>query len=149
MVTYNLEVDPSARGRRHAARLIFEAFEQAAREGCVQGVANCRAPSFAGSSGFAQERVRANPRFRRAVESALRTGRLPTARELALDPTLALYQRLSGCRFVGILRDFAPADTASGGMRFLAFGTRRDWDARCGRGTDAAPVVRSAAGADT
>lgn len=112
---YNLEVDPSQRGRGCARRMLRHAFVSAARDGCVQGVANCRVPSYP-----------RRPRLRAAIDHYLEGGRFPEQSVLCTDPTLALYHRITGCRFVEILPDFAPQDHETGGLRVIAHGTRAD-----------------------
>lgn len=124
---YNLEVDPDLRGRDCVARLMRCAFVQAVKDGCVQGVANCRVSSYAGGDRCAgAERIRQNPSVKAAIDRYLEKGVFPDQRDLLRDPTLALYHQMTGCQFLQILPDFAPGDTATGGIRVVAYGTRRD-----------------------
>jgi hypothetical protein len=49
----------------------------------------------------------------------MRFGLFPEERKLMLDPALRLFSRLMNCRFIAIVPDFLPADTASGGFRVM------------------------------
>lgn len=118
---YNLEVHPGERGGRIAGVLVRETLDRAERDGCTYGVANCRIPSYAGAEGIGRR-----PAFTAAIDRYLEGGEFPDQREFTRDPTLALYRRLTGCRFLWILPGYVPTDRASGGHRVIAYGPLRE-----------------------
>ncbi len=111
---YSLGVVPSARGMACARLLIRSAFDEARRQGFCQVLADGAFPSFAGN-----DQVAPRPAVRQMLERYLETGRFPEQSEFLQDPVFAFYYRLTECRFVKLLPDFLPEDTASGGWRVL------------------------------
>lgn len=111
---YSFGIAPAARGMSCAQLLIDAAVEDGRRQGLRDGVADGPLPSLAGS-----DQVRPRPRVRSMIERYLDTGQFPEQDAFLQDPVLALYHRLTGCRFVKLLPDFLPEDTASAGWRVL------------------------------
>lgn len=111
---YSLGIVPSARGLRRARLLIDSAFNFGRSKGLQGVLADGPIPSFAGN-----DQVRVRPEVRRTIERYLATGEFPPDDDLLKDPVLALYRRLTGCRFVRLLAGFLPEDEASGGWRVL------------------------------
>jgi hypothetical protein len=112
---YNLNVDPAMRGGPVIHRLISHALSTFRSAGCgyILGVARC--PSYRGSHNR-YERIDPNPVLGAIIDHCLLTGRQPSTEELTLDPLLRFYHRSLHCRFLGLLPDFLPADSASGGI---------------------------------
>ena len=125
---YNLEVEPSRRGGTHAKALIWAALRRAEQEGCTAAVANCRVPSYRGSTEFNQEHVPPSKELRRVIDAYLNGGRFPAQQEFLLDPLLALYHRITGCTFLRILPYFAPADDGADPLRVIAYGRQQQAD---------------------
>ena len=113
---YSLGVDPTARQVILFRDLLESALELGREAGMVHAVADGQLPSFNGN-----EQVKARPEIRRMVERFLATGAMPADAEFLHDPALAMYRRLTGCRFYKLLPDFIPEDTASGGWRVLLY----------------------------
>lgn len=111
---YSLGIAPAARGMTCARLLVNSAFEHGRREGLRDAVADGPLPSLAGS-----DQVRPRPGVKAMIDRYLETGELPPQEAFLQDPVLALYRRLTGCRFVKLLPDFLPEDTASAGWRVL------------------------------
>ncbi len=111
---YSFGIAPVARGTNCPRLLISSAFEDGRRQGLRDVVADGPLPSLAGN-----DQVRPRPGVRLAIERYLETGEFPEQEALLQDPVLALYRRLTGCRFVKLLPDFLPDDTASAGWRVL------------------------------
>lgn len=111
---YSLGVVPAARGISSPRLLIDSAFEYGRRHGLRDVVADGPLPSLAGS-----DQVRPRPGVRWMIERYVETGEFPEQKAFLQDPVLALYFRLTRCRFVKLLPDFLPEDTASGGWRVL------------------------------
>ncbi len=119
---YNLEVEPQSRGQLHWQTLFRAALQRAVSAGCRQGFANARVPSYAGSDPrFPQERVAHRPDVRAAIDAYLAGGPFPGDEILIKDPLLAIYRRLTGCKFLWIVPNFAPDDTATGGVRVIMY----------------------------
>jgi len=55
------------------------------------------------------------------IERYLQSGEFPPQEEFLNDPVLALYHRLSGCRFLRLLSNYFPQDKASGGWHVLLY----------------------------
>lgn len=120
LVVYNLEVSPEQRGLEYPRLLLNFALREAKQLGAVHAFGNARLPSYAGSDPrFRQELIVPNPLLRSAIDAYLECGRFPDASVLDQDPRLGLYRALTGCTFLKLLPDFAPYDTASGGMRLI------------------------------
>ncbi|MEM7205365.1 MAG: hypothetical protein AAF628_34235 [Planctomycetota bacterium] len=120
---YNLEVEPTRRGTLCAKRLAYFAFKMAFLSRCTFGVANCRVAAYRGADPrFSQERTKPKARLRRAIDEHLAGGPLPAQEVFRDDPTLALYHRLTECRFQWVIPDFAPSDHATRGLRVIAYG---------------------------
>lgn len=113
---YSLGIEPALRQVSVVRDLVRSALDCGRRMGLRQAVGDGQLPSFNGS-----EQVRARPEVRAAVERFVATGRMPSDQELLADPALAMYQRLTGCRFLRMLPDFIPEDEASGGWRVLLY----------------------------
>ncbi len=111
---YSLGVAPSARGISSSRALINSAFEYGRRHGLRDVVADGPLPSLVGT-----DQIRPRPGVRSMIERYVETGELPVQEAFLQDPVLALYFRLTGCRFVKLLADFLPEDTASEGWRVL------------------------------
>ncbi|MDQ6798713.1 MAG: hypothetical protein M3011_11990 [Actinomycetota bacterium] len=111
---YTLGVAPTARGISSPRPLINAAFEYGRRAGLRDVVADGPLPSLAGS-----DQVRPRSGVRSMIDRYLETGELPGQKAFLQDPVLALYSRLTGCRFVKLLPEFLPEDTASAGWRVL------------------------------
>jgi hypothetical protein len=116
---YNLNVHPAERGGRLVRRLLQAAFAHAAAAGCTYLVGDGRCPSYNGSHDPPADDVAPNPAFRAAIDEFMRSGVFPEEHKLMLDPALRLFSRLMNCRFIAIIPDFLPADTASGGFRVM------------------------------
>lgn len=116
---YNLNVHPAERGGRLVRRLLQAALGHASAAGCAYLVGDGRCPSYNGSHDPPADDVAPNPEFRQAIDEFMRTGVFPEERKLLLDPTLRLFSRLMHCRFIAIIPDFLPADTASGGFQVM------------------------------
>ena len=129
--TYNLEVEPSSRGREHSKALFQAAIDRAKREGCAYGIGCSRIPSYAGSDPQnTQEAFPHSPEFKDSIDRYLQGGPFPTLAELTKDPLLALYYRLgepAQCKFHWIIPNFATHDHASGGIRVILYGETRNW----------------------
>lgn len=111
---YSLGVARAARGISSARLLIDSAFEHGRRHGLRDVVADGPLPSLAGN-----DQVRPRPGVRSMIERYRKTGEFPEQKAFLQDPVLNLYFRLTGCRFVKLLPDFLPDDTASAGWRVL------------------------------
>jgi len=111
---YSFGIAPAARGISCARLIINAALEDGRRQGLRDVVADGPLPSLAGS-----DQVRPRPGVRSMIERYLETGQFPEQDAFLQDPVLALYRRLTGCRFVKLLPDFLPEDTASAGWRVL------------------------------
>lgn len=111
---YSLGVEPAARGLSFARTLIDGAFDDGRQRGFRAVIADGPIPSFAGNM-----QVRPRPEVRKMIERYLATGVFPEQSEFLRDPVLALYSRLTGCRFLRLLPDFLPEDEGSGGWRVL------------------------------
>lgn len=111
---YSFGIAPAARGMGCARLLINSAFDDGRARGLRDVIADGPLPSLAGN-----EQVRPRPGVRSMIERYLETGEFPEQHAFLQDPVLALYRRLTGCRFVKLLPDFLPDDTASEGWRVL------------------------------
>lgn len=111
---YSFGVAPAARGMSCARLLINSALDDGRGQGLRDVVADGPLPSLAGS-----DQVRPRPGVRSMIERYVETGQLPEQEAFLQDPVLALYRRLTGCRFVKLLPDFLPQDTASAAWRVL------------------------------
>lgn len=125
---YNLELVPQFRGLGHYRQLLRLPMDQAKRDGLCFAVGNGRVPSYAGSiDGSPYEHVRQHPEVRDALDQFLAGGPFPDQSVLMRDPLLASYQRLLGGDFHWILPNFAPDDTASGGIRVIGYRELASW----------------------
>lgn len=124
---YNLEVDSHRRGLGFARPLVCAALDRAKEDGCVFSVADGRASTYGETNPCSQERGKQNVGFRSAIDRYLDGGRFPTNDEFMLDPTLALYHRLTGCEFLWIIPEFVPEDRAAGGLRVILYGEMTTW----------------------
>jgi hypothetical protein len=113
---YSLGVLPTARQVVLVRDLIESAFGRGEAAGLLHAVADGQLPSFNGNA-----QVRARPETRRMIERFLESGSLPDDEEFLHDPALAMYRRLTGCRFLRLFPDFIPSDSASGGWRVLLY----------------------------
>ncbi len=113
---YSLGVDPSARQVVLFRDLVESAFEWGGAAGLTHAVADGQLPSFNGN-----DQVKARPDTRRMIERFLDTGVMPADEEFLHDPALAMYRRLTGCRFLKLFPGFIPEVTASGGWRVLLY----------------------------
>lgn len=111
---YSFGIAPAARGVRCARLLLSSALEDGRRQGLRDVVGDGSLPSLAGS-----DQVRPRPGVRSMIERYLETGQFPEQEAFLQDPVLALYRRLTGCRFVKLLPGFLPEDAASAGWRVL------------------------------
>jgi len=75
-----------------------------------------------------QEFVKPKPRLKGAIDRYLSGGSFPTNEEFLEDSTLALYHRLTGCRFLWIIPGFASSDVAAGGIRVIVYGQLAHWE---------------------
>ncbi|MEA2826251.1 MAG: hypothetical protein QOG43_690 [Actinomycetota bacterium] len=113
---YSLGVDPADRQVVLFRDLVEGALEMGRQAGLEHAVADGQLPSYNGN-----DQVKARPEIRRMVQRFRETGAMPTDAEFLHDPALAMYRRLTGCRFYMLLPDFIPDDTASGGWRVLLY----------------------------
>lgn len=128
LMVYNLEVIPHQRGASFPRRLLRAVLREAKSDGLVHAFGNARMPSYAGSGlAGSHESIAPCPIFRSAVDRYLAGGAFPTRAEFDRDVVLRLYRKLTGCRFLAILPDYAPDDGASGGMRALVYRSLLTW----------------------
>lgn len=113
---YSLGVAPAGRTVATIRLLVNAALGKGRLEGLVKAVADGPLPSFAGNA-----QVAARPVVRQMLERYVETGEMPPQPEFLHDPVLALYHRLTNCRFLALLPDFLPEDRASGGWRVLLY----------------------------
>lgn len=123
---YNLEVAPAHRGATVPRTLIARVLDDAVQRGLNYAVADGRMPSYAGSDTDPQEQIRRNETFRDAVDRYLAGGPALTEGQYREDPILALYHRITGCRFGWIATDFVD-DPPSGNMRVVLYGPLTEW----------------------
>jgi hypothetical protein len=124
---YNLEVARSLRGGRDARLLLRAALDRAKASGCTYAVGDGRISSYAGDDSCPQAKTSRTQKLRRSVDRYLAGGRFPTDDELLLDPTLALYRRITGAEFLWIIPEFIREDRASGGLRVIVYGPLSTW----------------------
>lgn len=130
MFIYNLEVATHGRGRGIVYLLFREAFALGKQLGCTYAVGDGRISAYRGSSRHQQEKVDPKPELKRAIDRYLSGGPFPSKQEFLLDPTLALYHRLTDCQFLWIIPNFASEDTAAGGIRVIVYGELAGWHPR-------------------
>lgn len=130
MFVYNLEVASKSRGRGIVYLLFREAFTLGRKLGCTYAVGDGRISAYQGSGQHQQENVDAKPELKRAIDRYLLGGQFPSQQEFLLDPTLALYHRLTDCKFLWIIPNFASEDVATGGIRVIVYGELASWQPR-------------------
>ncbi len=113
---YSLGVDPADRRVVLFRDLVEGALAMGRQAGLEHAVADGQLPSYNGN-----DQVKARPEIRRMLERFRETGAMPSDAEFLHDPALAMYRRLTACRFYKLLPDFIPEDTASGGWRVLLY----------------------------
>lgn len=111
---YSLGVHPDQRGGAVVRQVLEALLEDAVAIGARYLVADGRCPSYAGATSWPDKEVRADPRFRAAIDRWHSTGVRPSDSELTRDPLLRFYKRVLGCEFHYLLSNFLPEDTASG-----------------------------------
>ncbi|MFO1185944.1 MAG: hypothetical protein U1E56_14340 [Bauldia sp.] len=116
--TYNLCIHPATRRLDVTLPLIARLMVDARMAGCRLAVGDGRCPSYNGSNA-APDRVRANRRFRDAIDAWQRSGQRPPDEDLILDPVLRFYRRTTGCSFIHLRPGFLPEDIAAGGFRVI------------------------------
>ncbi len=119
LFVYNLDVDPDYRGKIYAPTLIKAVVEEAIKLGLKYIVADGRPSSYNGSGEFGQDKVKQSLDFKQSIDRYLNGGSFPTDAEFMKDPTLALYRRLTGCKFYSVLPNFIPGDEPAGGIRVI------------------------------
>lgn len=123
---YNFEIAPGSRGKLRSAVLFDHIIAYARAKGCQYIVGSGRVPSYAGSDPrHSQESFAQSPEVRQAIDRYFTTGIYPDSEVLLRDPLLGLYHRLGrdlGFTFHWVMRDFAPYDQASGGLRVIIYG---------------------------
>ena len=110
-------------GKQRRVNTLFRpALGRAVGDGCCHGFANSRIPTYASSDPrFPQEQVAYQPQVPAAIAAYLAGGEFPSNEVLRVDPMLAIYYRFTKCQFLWIVPDFAPDDTATGGIRTIMF----------------------------
>lgn len=119
LFVYNLDVNPDYRGKIYAPTLIKAVIREAMKLGLRYIVADGRPSSYNGSGEYEQEKVKQNLDFKQSIDKYLNGGSFPTDAEFMKDPTLALYRRLTGCKFYSVLPNFIPEDEPAGGIRVI------------------------------
>lgn len=110
---YDLDIDPEYRGGgKLASFLIKEAIRKAKKIGCKYVVGDGRCLLNNGSK---------REEFKKTIDTYLKGGKFPSQKDFLLDPTLAFYHRITGCKFLWIIPDFIPEDKTSGGIRVILY----------------------------
>lgn len=116
---YDLDIEHNYRdGGKLARFLVHEAIKRAKKDGCKYIVGDGRCPSYNGSK---IEGLKQNICFKRAIDEYIEKEIFPQQKDFLLDPTLAFYHRVTGCKFLWIIPDFIPEDKASGGIRVILY----------------------------
>ena len=116
---YNLCVHPAHRGETAAREIIQLGITTARGMGARWLVGDGRCPSYAGTDGEGPDKVRADPKFRAALDAWAATGERPSVATLIRDPVLRFYYRMLDCQFLHLAWNFLPQDTSSGGHRVI------------------------------
>lgn len=116
---YNLCVHPAFRSL-DTVRAVMVATLRAARDlGAEWIVGDGRCAAYRGSLPGAPDKVKADPKFRAAIESWRTTGEKPPDEDLIRDPLLRFHYRQLNCRFLHLMPDFLPEDLSSAGYRVI------------------------------
>jgi GNAT superfamily N-acetyltransferase len=115
---YNMSVHPRVRGSKVIHVLLRAAIEKVRTHGCRYIVGDGRCPSYNGSED-GRGSIRKSEVFHSAVDRYMSGGVFPSMKEFLTDPSLRFFYRMMHCRFLWILPDFFPGDSASGGYRVI------------------------------
>lgn len=115
---YNMSIHPRLRGSRVIHLLLREAIAKVRADGCHYIVGDGRCPSYNGSE-TGEKSIRKSEVFHAAVDRHMSGGAFPTLKEFLADPALRFFYRTMHCRFLWVLPDFFPGDSASGGYRVI------------------------------
>lgn len=128
MYVYNLCVGPDFRSLETTRGLMQASLALCRAMGARWIVGDGRCAAYRGSLPGAPDNVRADPKFREAIEAWRRTGQKPSDRELIRDPLLRFHYRQLKCRFLYLMPNFLPEDLSSAGYRviFVADANERD-----------------------
>jgi hypothetical protein len=116
---YNLCVDPAFRSLDTVRAVMIATLDACRALGAQWIVGDGRCAAYRGSLPGAPDKVRADPKFRAAIESWHKTGRQPPDEELTRDPLLRFHYRQLKCRFLHLMPDFLPEDLSSAGYRVI------------------------------
>lgn len=116
MAFYNLGLDRDQRNLKHLRWLLRGAFGRARELGCEVMFADGPLMSLTGN-----EQIAPAAELQRAISRFANEGVFPNDTEFLRDPILATYHRLTGCRFLWLLPDFIPEDSASAGWRVILY----------------------------
>ena len=120
---YNLNIHPDHRGDTLTRELIWAGIDRLREDNCIYMLGVGRCPSYNGSQDAGIEGIQASPEFRKTIDNATHTGRLPATRELIVDPVLRFYRRTLGCKFLRVVPEFLPGDTPSGNFGVIFYKT--------------------------
>jgi len=118
LFVYSLGVVPEFRDGRVAKSLIKSVSEEAAKSGLEFIVGDGRCPSYNGSC---KEGISQIIKFKELIDNYVKTSHVPEKNEFLLDPLLAFYHKIIGCKFAWIFPKFIPEDAASGGFRVIGY----------------------------
>lgn len=116
---YNLCVDPGFRSLDTVRSVMLATLAASRALGARWIVGDGRCAAYSGSLPGAPDKVKADPKFRVAIESWRSTGRKPPDRDLIRDPLLRFHYRQLKCRFLHLMPDFLPEDVSSAGYRVI------------------------------
>ncbi|HKY95017.1 MAG TPA: hypothetical protein VJL84_06900 [Kiloniellales bacterium] len=116
---YNLCVDPDFRSLDTVRSVMIATLASARDSGARWIVGDGRCAAYRGSLPGAPDKVKADAKFRAAIESWRRSGRQPPDAELTRDPLLRFHYRQLKCRFLHLMPDFLPEDVSSAGYRVI------------------------------
>ncbi len=118
---YNLNIHPDYRGKTLTRKLVWATVDRFRKDNCSYLLGAGRCPSYNGSQGAGTEAIEPSHAFRRTIDSAMQSGKLPATGELIVDPVLRFYRRTLGCKFLRVTAEFLPGDTPSGNFGVIFY----------------------------